>query len=255
LLGSRKVLEDADHVICVGENELTGARQNLGHDRISFLPNGVDPEKFSQGGGSAFRAKHGIPQDSLLVLCLSRIDAQKNQMLLLKAFATLRGNRPTARLLLIGPETQPVYAENLRMFVRQSGLERSVLILPGLRHNDPDRFAAYDACDVFVLPSVHEPFGIVVLEAWCAGKPVIAARVGGLSSLIEEGRTGLFAGSTQDPADLAGKLARLADDAPLRARLGNEGREEARRKYTWDAVNSKLDAIYCLAENYARSRR
>ncbi len=253
LLGSRRVLEDADHVICVGQSEYDIAKTRLGHGRISYLPNGVDPERFAGGDGAAFRAKQRIPRDAYMVLNLSRIDAQKNQMLLLEAFSLLRKASPDAFLMLIGSETQPEYARRLRDFIREKNLGRAVKILPALRYDDPDLVNACHACDVFVLPSIHEPFGIVVLEAWCCRKPVVASRVGGLKSLVRDSVTGLFFDpSSGGPTELSAKLDLLARQPELRARLGANGFDEVGKSYTWNAVAEKLESIYAAAEENIR---
>ena len=254
--GSRKVLSDADHVICVGQSELEKASGEIGHDRISYLPNGVDCAKFANGDGPAFRAAHGIPADAFLILNLSRIDGQKNQKLLLEAFAALRVRVPGAHLVLIGPETQPVYAKGLKDFVAANGLGGCVKILPGMKNDNPDLVRAFHACDVFVLPSLHEPFGIVVLEAWSAGKPVIASRVGGLKALVQEDHTGWFLepGDGTAAGDLAAQLARLAAEPETRRRLGAAGKAEALANYDWSRVSVRLEEIYQQAEAHAAER-
>lgn len=256
LLGSRRVLEDADHVICVGQSELDKARRELSHERVSYLPNGVDTERFARGDGAAFRARHHIPREAFLVLNLSRIDRQKNQFLLLQAFARLAENRPNAWLVMIGPETQPDYAAKLREFMAAQRLDGRVRLLPGLRNDDPDLLNAYHACDVFVLPSIHEPFGIVVLEAWSAGRPVVVSRVGGLASLVSDGRTGLFVEPGDSGADvaLARHLEALATDPSLRRALAEAGRAEARSAYDWKQVNHRLEGLYRQAEAWAARR-
>lgn len=256
MFGSRRILEDADQVICVGEGEMELAKRELSHDRITYLPNGVDFYKFEHGDGWAFRQKHQIADDAFLVLNISRIDAQKNQLLLLEAFAKFRCEKTNAVLLLIGPETQPDYAEKLRAFIAQNGLGDSVRILPGLRNDDPDLVNAYHACDVFVLPSMHEPFGIVVLEAWSAGRPVIVNHVGGLRSLVRHNETGLFL----DPAkpgsaeDLCVQLKLLAVRECLRFRLGEAGRQVAHVRYDWCRVTQQLEQLYGAAEAHAARR-
>ena len=257
LLGSRRVLADADCVICVGQAELEAAKKNIPHDRVAYLPNGVDPDKFARGDGAAFRRKHGIPGGALLIANVSRIDAQKNQLALVEAFAQLRANVPGSFLLLMGPETQADYAARLRALIRERQLEPAVKILPGVRTDDPELVNAYHACDIFALPSIHEPFGIVVLEAWSAGKAVIASRVGGLKTLVEHERTGfLFDPAASNGVDkLAGSLRQLAADAALRRRLGEAGRDEVRARYTWAAVAAQLEAIYQRAERHAESKR
>ena len=256
LFGSRRVLEDADHVVCVGQSEMEKARTQLTHDRVVYLPNGVDTAKFAHGDGAAFRRKLAIPDDAFLVLTLSRIDSQKNQALLIQAFAHLRRKVPNAVLLLIGPETQPDYAARLRTDIRENGLENAVLIRPGLRNDDPDVVNAFHACDVFALPSMHEPFGIVVLEAWSSNRPVVASAVGGLRALVRDRETGLmFDPNAPDAANtLAGLLGELHTSRDLAVKLANAGRNEALKQYDWQVIAGRLEEIYVAAEEHAARR-
>ena len=256
LLGARKVLDDADHVICVGASEAEKARASLPHDRISYLPNVVDSARFSSGNGPAFRLAHNIPADAFLLVAIGRIDSQKNQLTLLEAFARFLPSAPNARLLIIGPETQPAYAQQLRVFISANNLAHAVTILPGLGNDSHSLVDAYHAADVFTLASRHEPFGIVVLEAWCAAKPVVASRIGGLQSLIRDGETGLFFNPSDPDAasQLAVQLSLLHQNPNLRASLGNAGRAEALAHYDWSRICLRLESIYQLAEAHAAAR-
>jgi len=256
LFGSRRILEDADQVICVGAGELEKARGQLGHDRIAYLPNGVDSRRFATGDGAAFRKKHQISPEAFVVLNISRIDPQKNQAMLLDAFSEFVREQPTAVLVLIGPETQPDYAAALRQTIADRRLGSSVRLLPGLRNDDPMLVQAYHASDVFVLPSRHEPFGIVALEAWSAGKAVIANHVGGLRALIRDGENGLFIspGVEGNAGELAQRLRALVRDPGLRQRLGEAGRAEAVGRYDWSRVASELESLYQAAEAHAARR-
>jgi glycosyltransferase involved in cell wall biosynthesis len=256
LLGARKVLDDADHVICVGASEAEKARASLPHDRISYLPNVVDSARFSSGNGPAFRLAHNIPADAFLLVAIGRIDSQKNQLTLLEAFTRFLPSAPNARLLIIGPETQPAYAQQLRVFISANNLAHAVTILPGLGNDSHSLVDAYHAADVFTLASRHEPFGIVVLEAWCAAKPVVASRIGGLQSLIRDGETGLFFNPSDPDAasQLAVQLSLLHQNPNLRASLGNAGRAEALAHYDWSRICLRLESIYQLAEAHAAAR-
>jgi glycosyltransferase involved in cell wall biosynthesis len=246
LFGSRRVLEDADVVLCVGQSERDKARPELKHNRVRYLPNGVDSARFASGDGPGFRARNGIPPNAFLVLSLSRIDAQKNQRLLVEAFARFHRTHP---------ETQPAYATQLRDLMAERGLSGCARLLPGLPNDGTALVDAFHAADVFVLPSMHEPFGIVVLEAWSAGRPVIVSRVGGMKALVKDGETGLFVDpdSPSTPSDLAALLTRLRQDPALRESLGMAGRAEARDRYDWSQIARQLEELYLLAEeNNAR---
>lgn len=253
LLGARRVLEDADHVICVGESESVMARKQLIHDRVSYLPNGVDCQRFAMGDRQSFRERFAIPEQAFLVTNIGRIDSQKNQLGLLQGFARFHALVPEARMLLIGPVTQPAYEAKLSDFIAAAGLGDAVRIIPGLGNDSGSLVDAYHAADVFVLASRHEPFGIVVLEAWCAATPVIASRVGGLQSLVREGETGLFFDPDADNAadQLAMALSRLHSNPDLRRQLGESGKREAFGQYDWSRICQRLEGIYQLAEAHA----
>jgi glycosyltransferase involved in cell wall biosynthesis len=256
LLGARKVLEDADHVICVGDSEAQKAKASLPHDRVSYLPNGVDCQRFASGEGRRFRQHFGIAPDAFLIVNISRIDSQKNQLGLLEGFARFHAVTPGAHLVMIGPETQPAYGDKLRSFIAANQLGDSVTIIPGLSNESGLLIDAYHAADTFVLSSRHEPFGIVVLEAWCAGCAVVVSRVGGLQTLVRDGETGLF--FEPDSADAAEQLAsnfsRLHRDPARRQKLGDAGRAEATSHYDWSKIGARLEEIYQLAEESAARR-
>jgi glycosyltransferase involved in cell wall biosynthesis len=99
------------------------------------------------------------------------------------------------------------------------------------------------ACDLFVLPSGQESFGIAFVEAWSCAKPVIGARVGAVSSLIDEGRDGLLF-SADDPDSMAGTICRLLADEALRRRLGAAGRQKVLGNFTWEIVTDRVRQAY-----------
>lgn len=256
LFGSRRVLEDADQVVCVGQSELEKAQGQLQHDRVVYLPNGVDTAKFAHGDGANFRQKFDFAPDDFLLLNISRIDSQKNQLLLIEAFARVWPQVPNAQLCMIGPETQPEYAAKLRARIRELRLENAVKLLPGLRNDDPVLVDAFHACDAFVLPSMHEPFGIVALEAWSAGRPVIASAIGGLRTLVKDEETGLlFDPKASDAAErLAAAIRRVHGSRDFARQLAEAGREEACQSYDWTVIGERLETIYQAAEENAARR-
>jgi glycosyltransferase involved in cell wall biosynthesis len=242
-MGSRRVLEDADAILCVGGDELAAARERLPNQRVELMPNGVDCEAFATGDGAAFREAFHIPPEQRLLLCVSRIDYQKNQIGLVEALGQLLPTHPDLHLVLLGPVTVASYREKLDARVSALGLTRHVTLIPGLRSDDPLLVGAFHAADVFCLPSLHEPFGIVILEAWAAGLPVVASRIGGIPSFTEDGVDILHA-EPGDSASLADRLGLVLADAGLAARLADAGRGKARRDYDWRAISARLLDLY-----------
>lgn len=243
LLGSRRTLEDAAALVCVGGDEYEAAKKQLPDQRVELLPNGVDCAFFSRGDGKAFRAAYEIPADRRIVLCVSRIDYQKNQIGLVEAIAGLASRQASVHLVLLGPVTVASYHQRLHAKVRELGLEQRVTLIPGLGSDDPLLTGAFHAADIFCLPSLHEPFGIVILEAWAAGLPVVASRIGGIPSFTRDGEDILHA-EPGNTGDLGQRLIDLLEQPELAARLAAAGREKARRDYDWSIISGRLLSLY-----------
>ncbi|MGB0714138.1 MAG: glycosyltransferase family 4 protein, partial [Gammaproteobacteria bacterium] len=243
LLGSRKVMQDAAAIIAVGENEAAAARKQLPDQRVEFLPNGVDSAAFAQGDGDAFRRRFDIPANRKLVLHLSRIDYQKNQLALAEALPAIIAKHPDTHLVFLGPVTVAGYHDKLMTRIDALGLGGHITLIPGLPPDDPDLKGALHAADVFCLPSLHEPFGIVILEAWAAGLPVVAARIGGIPSFTEDGKDVLHIDPEQ-PETISGAIDRLLANPELATRLAESGRAKARAEYDWSVIAGRLLKIY-----------
>jgi glycosyltransferase involved in cell wall biosynthesis len=253
LFRSRKLLHEADAVMCVGYSEFEAASKALGHDRVYYLPNGVNADTFAQGDGQQVRDELGIGKNDIVFGCISRIDAQKGQNNLIDAFIhrASNDNSTNSHLILAGPITNPLYEKLLRSRIEVSGLSDRIHFLPAVQSESDAHLNLLHALDIFVLPSRHEPFGIVVLEAWSAGLPVIASKVGGLMQLIEHDTDGLHVepGSVKD---LSNAMAELACNPHKRNILAAAGNTKARTTYSWSNINQQLEAIYACAEARVR---
>lgn len=252
-VGSRRVLQDAAAILCVGYPESVKTREHMPGKKVIYLPNGADTKRFARGDGAAFRRAHGIPEGARVLLTVARIDSQKNQLLPVRMLPELRKIAPDIHVLLIGNVANPAYFERLERTIVESGVGGHVTVIPGIASDDQAIVDAYHAANVFVLPSIHEPFGIVILEAWSAGLPVVASRVGGIPHFVEDGRDGLLF----DPADDAGFLRAVEavlKRPELASSLAEAGGNKARGEYDWDAVTGKLVDIYgeVIRENPVR---
>ena len=179
-----------------------------------------------------------------VLLCVGRIDPQKNQLDLIRALPEWKRMNPSVHLVLVGHVTNEEYESRIRTEIRQSNLQDNVTIIPGIDPQSSDLPNAYHAADLFVLPSLHEPFGIVVVEAWAAGLPVVASRVGGLADLIVDGQDGyLF--DVRDRHDLTSTVSRvLKTSAAELAPMVSRARNKAETEYSWDRVTEQLLEIY-----------
>jgi glycosyltransferase involved in cell wall biosynthesis len=147
-----------------------------------------------------------------------------------------------SHLLLIGPVTAPWYHEELLARAAELGVADRLTIIPGLPPGDPRLKAILHEAEMFVLPSLHEPFGIVALEAWAAGIPVLASAVGGLKDFIVPGRNGLLF-APGDVEDLVKNYELLNKDDELRQRLTDTARQDV-QDYSWTALTDRLLTLY-----------
>ena len=243
LLGARRVINDADAIICVGRNEQKAVQDQFPGKRVEWIPNGVDAASFANGNGRAFRQQHGIPRNRRVILNVGRIDPQKNQLALIGAMSELLKTHRDAHLVLIGPVTIEAYGAQLLEKINDAGLHNHVTVLPGVPGGSEELINAYHAADIFCLPSRHEPFGIVVLEAWAAGLPVVASRVGGIPSFTTDGENVLYA-EAGDPSSFSRAIDRLLTQPQLARQIADNGRRLARTQYDWAQITDRLEALY-----------
>jgi len=243
VFGSRKVLRDAAAIICLGKKEHKLLEDKFPGKKVIYIGNGVDLNKFERGAGAAFRKKYAINEAEKVFLCVARIAPQKNQRLLLEVFKDLAENRTALRLVLVGAVTNSLYFEELKaMIQRHDVLKERVTVLTQVEFDNEDLVNAYAAADIFILPSQHEPFGIVILEAWAAKKPVIASNVGGIIDLVADGKSAILFESGSRTS-LKAAILKLLDDPGLSRALAANGYEEAKKR-SWAAISEKLISLY-----------
>lgn len=236
-LGTRTLLRQVDAVVCVGIDEYEAAQKNLPDQRVVFLPGGVDMETFEKAEPARGRELLGLTGERPLIVCVARIDKQKDQATLVRAWA--KHSKVPSDLVLVGPETAPGYSEELRR-LGQDGPGRFVL------HGalDPSLVAhVYAAATVSVLPSRHEPFGLSCLESWAAKAALVAADVGGPGWLLSGQREGkLF--PVGDAEALASVLDQLLTSPGQREKLVEAAFQRVREEFTWHRRAACLSELY-----------
>ena len=156
---------------------------------------------------------------------------------------------PEAHLLLVGHQTDASYVTRIHQEVEARGLQQQVTVLAGL--SGQELVNAYHATDLLLIPSTHEPFGIVALEGWASGTPVLASKVGGLSEIVKP-ETGVLLDRLTS-GSLASEVTKLLRQKDSLHRLAVQGRREVAR-YSWAAHANQLLEIYreVLSENLVR---
>ena len=241
--GSRQVLSDADAIVCFGRTEWELTRQRYPNTRVRLMPHGVDVAKFSQGDGSRVRKQHNLPPNARVMLCLARIDPQKNQRLAIACLPAILDEHPDVHLVLMGPVTDPAYHAELQRAAAEHGVQTRVVFAEGAGPESDELLDAFQAADMFVLPSMHEVFGIVVLEAWAAGVPVVATKVGGIKSLVHDGKDGLLL-DHNDEAAFVQHCNRLLGAPETAERIRLNARIRVEQEFSWRSVTRQLADLY-----------
>ncbi len=218
--------------------------------RVAVIPCGVDTELFTPGAADAARAALGLAEGPL-VLYVGRLAPIKGLETLLNAVALLDRRGRRLRLVIVGGEADEPsdgHEAELRRRIETLGIGGLVRFV-GAQRQEALR-THYVAADVTVLPSHYESFGMVALEAMACGSPVVASRVGGLTTTVRDGVTG-FLVPEGDVTALAGRLEALLGDADLRWRLGREGVRWA-AQHRWPCVAEAICREYALLESRAQ---
>jgi len=210
-------------------------------ERIEIVPPGVDHAFFSPGDRRGARTALALPPDRPVLLFVGRIQPLKGLDVAVTALASLP--HPDAVLVAVGGPSGPSgEAELARVheLARTLGVEDRVRYVPPQPHHLLSTY--YRAADVCVVPSRSESFGLVALEAAACGTPVVAAAVGGLATIVEDGTTGLLI-EGRDPAAFADAIAGLLAD-PARARAVGAAAAARARGYTWSTAAARLRRVY-----------
>jgi D-inositol-3-phosphate glycosyltransferase len=208
--------------------------------RVEVVPPGVDHAFFSPGNKAGARTALGLGTEPVL-LFVGRIQPLKGAAVAVEAVA--RSRHRDAKLLIVGgasgvdgnDEVQRVHA-----LVDELGVRGRVVFVPPQPHHVLSTY--YRAADAVLVPSRSESFGLVALEAAACGTPVVAAAVGGLLTLVDDGRTGYLIDS-REPRHYTAAIDRILDDPALSQTL-SAGAVRSASSYTWATTAARLRRIY-----------
>ena len=211
--------------------ELARQLEALGFRRTQVLARGVDTQLFSpKRRDPSLRARWNAAPDTVVALCVGRLAAEKNLELTIAAYAALRRQQPTARLVLVGdgpltPRLQTRYPD---------------VVYCGMQHGEA-LAAHYASADLFLFPSLTETFGNVVLEAMASGLALVAFDYAAAHAMVDSGQNGWRVPCGDEAAFIAATLA-LAEDAALRRRLGQAARQTL-LSHDSDPIHDRLETL------------
>lgn len=223
---ARRVLLRGVHATIVPSRvlfDIARHRFRIPEQKLLYIPNGVDTDRYSPGVDRQWRSAHGIPDDAVLCGTVGRLRPEKNLDLLLRAFA--QANEPRCWLAIAGD------GPDLPSLARQAGalgVSERVIFAGNLLNPVP----FYRNLDLFVMSSVTEQMPVALLEAMSCGLPVLATDVGDIREMLRESSTPATLVPSQNLHAYTHGLLSLAREAPLRTVLGSKNRETVLKHYT-----------------------
>ena len=206
-------------------------------DKIDVIPNGIDPREFKLNvDPGRVKERYGIHPLAPVVLFVGRLEYQKGADILLEAIPKVLANRWDVKFVFSG---QGGMREYLIWRAGELGVSHAVLFLGFVPHWE--FLELLNACDIVCLPSRNEPFGIALLEAWAAEKPVVATDVGGLRENIENFKDGVKV--YVNPDSVAWGINYLLGSPEEMRRIAAAAAEKVKR-FSWKESIRKLMGTY-----------
>jgi D-inositol-3-phosphate glycosyltransferase len=257
VIGEEQVVEAADLLVA---NTDTEARQlidlyDASPDAVEVIHPGVDLSVFRPRDRAAARRELDLPEDAVVLMFAGRIQPLKAPDVLLRAVDVLLEQDPSLRGRLVvpvvgGPSGSGLeHPTSLADLATDLDIADVVRFVPPVTQHELAVWAA--AATAVAVPSYNESFGLVAVEAQASGTPVVAAAVGGLTTVVEDGVSGLLV-DTHEPRDWAASLRRLIDDPALVERLGAGALAHA-QEFSWERTAERTLEAYARASGRMRS--
>ena len=227
------VLNSADHIITVSYSNLACLEKLDIETPVSVIPNGFDDKIFYPRNKDECRVKLNLPLDKKILLTVGNCVAIKGHRYLIEAMKMIHTDHPDVLCVIVG--SGELYAKEMAMISRV-GLSECVWMVGGKPHEEIPLWMS--ACDVFVLPSLNESFGVVNIEALACGKPVVASKVGGVPEIISSEKYGLLC-TAGDVEALAGCV-----EEALEKEWNSQDILRYAERYSWKKICSEILAVY-----------
>ncbi len=217
--------KDAKVLIACSHYEKGGmVRMGIEPSQVVVVPMGIHLKEWKDADGERFRRRYGL-EGKKIVLFAGPKSFDKGAIHLLRAMKKIESRAGDSVLAAIGLPTRE-WDRKKRMLDKSNLLDLGYV-------SEEEKKDAFDACDLLVVPSRYDSFGIVYLEAWKCGKPVIGAKVGAIPEVIEEDRDGLLV-EFGDVEELASKISYLLGRTDLRREMGETGRKKVIERFNWE---------------------
>jgi starch synthase len=243
MLGARHLMGHADAIVTLNAREAALIRERHPGRRVLCESHGVPTKEFARDRRHVALEAFPVLKGRPFLLVLGRIDPVKNQEWVVAEAAELMRRHPGLMVVLAGACTNRDYGRALELRIERAGLREDILLAGAIPSGDPRLVGLLQLANALVLPSTSETFGIVILEAWAAGTPVISSRTSGATGLISEGRDGMLF-DLESPAAFH-RAVDIVLSRPEAARdMGENGRAKACAEFDAAVCGGRTKRLY-----------
>lgn len=227
----------ADYYVAISHKiKAVMVADGLAADRIFVVHSGIDPQRLTQTSSDHLISEFGLQPDERVVINVAHLAGHKGQQYLVRAIPHVLKEIPGVRFFIIGKGE--LMAE-LKALSTSLGISRQ-LAFTGFRQ---DVGAFYKIADLFVMSSIQEGLGTAVLDALALGKPVVAAKAGGIPEIIADGETGRLV-EAANPLALAQGIIELLSRTDRAKQMAQRGRKVVRENFSIESMVEKNLAVY-----------
>ena len=230
------IAKTVNHIVVWSNHEKQSliSLYNVDPEKISIIPPGVDTKKFYERDIEYCRKHLNISLDQKIILFVGRLEKLKGIDILIKVMSTIE--TLDSQLFVVGGEGNSPEIKRLKDLAIELNVREKVLFLGSIPQEELVYY--YGSSDICVLPSYYESFGLAALEAAACGKPVVASKVGGLPSIVIDGKTGYLV-NWKCPGPFQEKIEVLLNNDLLRKNLGKNARSHS-ESLTWENSTKSL---------------
>lgn len=243
LLRARHLIQQADAIITCNPREAELIRARHPNLSVYIQPHGVPAALFAADQRNAARAAFPGLVGREVFLVPGRIDPTKNQAWLVAQAGELVRRHPRILLVLVGACTNREYGDALEARITRDGLADHVLLAGKLPPGDARLIGLFQEARAVLLPSISETFGLVILEAWAAGTPVISSRTSGALALVQDGVNGRLI-DLDRPDSFHAAVDRVLGQPQVSRQWGTNGRAKVEAEYDTTVLAGRMKRIY-----------
>jgi glycosyltransferase involved in cell wall biosynthesis len=226
------LLNNSDQVTAQSNNTRQNAKEFYGYNgEIKIIPLGFSIPDFSKPS----RNELGLAEDDIILISVGRLVARKGYKYAIEAVSKLKNDKMKYLIIGEGPEEK-----ELNSLIKKYGLENNVTLLGFV--SEEKKYQYLTNSDIYLLSSLHEGFGICLMEAMYCGLPIVSTNYGGQTDFLTNGKNA-FLVPVEDSSELAGKIEQLTEDIDLRDKMSRENRLDV-EKFYFENISKEYENLF-----------